>query len=229
MREAIILAGGFGTRLQHIVPNFPKPMVPIAGRPFLTYVLDSLASKGFSRVILSLGFMAEKIQVFFGNQYQGMELVYVVEKKPLGTGGAVRLAMSNSYADHVFVFNGDTYLDLEVDGLEQFWQKNNNPVIVGRQVPDTFRYGRLITDNSRVTGFSEKGVSGAGMINAGCYVFNQDQLNQFTVNSTFSLESDYLEHAVKLVDIDLFVTRGYFIDIGIPEDYELAQVEMAGF
>lgn len=225
--EAIILAGGFGTRLREVVTDVPKPMAPVAGRPFLEIVLSSLAKKGFSRVVLSLGFMADSIIGHFKDTYEGLELEYVVETEPLGTGGAVRLAMTKSNCDHVYVFNGDTYLDLEVDELERHWQNRHNPIIVGREVPDTARYGRLVVDEGRVIGFAEKGLCGPGLINAGCYVFNHNQLDQFPVNKAFSLELDFLAKAVLSQTIDAFVTHGHFIDIGVPEDYHRAQTELA--
>ena len=106
--EAIVLAGGFGTRLRQVVADVPKPMAPIADRPFLEILLGSLARKGFSQVVLSLGFMAEKISDHFGARFAGMDIAYVVEETPLGTGGAIRLALDACTQDHVFVFNGDT-------------------------------------------------------------------------------------------------------------------------
>lgn len=227
--EAIVLAGGLGTRLRNMVPNLPKPMAPIAGRPFLEILLDSLAAKGFDHVILSLGFMAEKISSHFGNRFANMDLTYAVEQEPLGTGGALRLAMNHCRNDHVFIFNGDTFLDLEIDAVEQQWSRHHHPIIVGRMVPDTARYGRLLTDNGRVVGLSEKGIAGPGLINAGCYVFNIHQLNGFSLNLPFSLESDYLAIAVNKQRLDIFVTTGHFIDIGVPEDYRRAQSELAQY
>lgn len=227
MREAVVLAGGFGTRLRQVVPDLPKPMAPIAGRPFLEILLGSLAGKGFGRVVLSLGFMADSIFGHFGSHHAGMELAYVVEDQPLGTGGAVRLAMLQCHEDHVFVFNGDTFLDLEVDVVEQHWQNHRLPIIVGREVPDAARYGRLLAENGRVTGFTEKGVYGPGLINAGCYVFNQGQLDDLPLNVPFSLEVDYLVNAVSRAPIDVFITAGQFIDIGVPDDFLRAQTELA--
>lgn len=229
MLEGIVLAGGFGTRLRDAVPDLPKPMAPVNGRPFLEILLDNLASKGFGRVILSLGYMADKITAHFGMEFSGMELLYVVEEQPLGTGGAVRLAMSECREDHLFVFNGDTFLDLEVDAVERQWQNARNPVIVGREVNDTTRYGALLTEYGRVTGFSEKGASGAGLINAGCYVLKQGQLDGFSINTSFSLETDYLAKAVQDSPFDLFTTAGQFIDIGVPEDYARAQHELGNY
>jgi len=226
--EAIVLAGGFGTRLRQAVPDLPKPMAPIAGRPFLDILLRSLAGKGFSRVVLSLGYMSDKIIAHFGPSHAGMELVYTVEQSPLGTGGAVRLAMAKCQQDHVFVFNGDTYLDLEIDAVESQWQIRREPIIVGRAVPDTARYGRLATDGARVTGFAEKGAGGTGLINGGTYVLNRGQLDGFALGQAFSLETDYLMPELARRPFDLFVTAGHFIDIGVPDDFARAQTELAG-
>ncbi len=226
--EAIILAGGFGTRLRQLVPELPKPMAPVAGRPFLEILLSALACKGFKRVILSTGYMAEKISSHFGEQYAGMELSYVVEEQPLGTGGAVRLALTQCYEEHVFIFNGDTYLDLEVDAIEKLWQIHKRPIIVGREVLDTARYGRLLTATGSVSGFTEKGVAGPGLINAGCYVFCRHQLDSFQPYLAFSLETDYLATEVTHKIFDVFVTEGLFIDIGVPQDFQLAQTMLAG-
>ena len=225
--EAIILAGGFGTRLREMVPNLPKPMAPIAGRPFLEILLLSLSRKGFTRVILSLGFMAVEISEYFGRRFAGVDLVYVVEDRPLGTGGAVRLALSICEEDHVFTFNGDTFLDLEVGEIEQLWKNNGHPIIVGRQVSDTERYGRLLIEDNNVKGFTEKGMGGPGLINAGCYVFDRRQLDCFRLNEMFSLESEFLSNLVVQTEVDVFVTEGLFIDIGIPSDYILAQTLLA--
>lgn len=224
--EAIILAGGFGTRLQSVVSDVPKPMAPVAGRPFLDIVLTSLANGGFKRVVLSLGYLSEKIVDHFGTEFNGIELAYVIEDKPLGTGGAIRLAMDQCQSDHVYIFNGDTYLDLEIDALEAMWQKHQQPIIVSREVPDTARYGRLQVESNQVTDFLEKGVVGPGLINAGTYVFPRQLLNQFTVGQPFSIEADFLSPTVKEQQVLTFISKGHFIDIGIPEDYARAQIEL---
>jgi len=225
--EAIVLAGGLGTRLRQMVPDFPKPMAPVAGRPFLEILLASLASKGFRRVILSLGYMAEKVVSHLGDSFAGMDLVYEIEQTPLGTGGAVRHALTRCESDHVFVFNGDTYLDLEVADVETQWQTHHAPIIVAREVPDTARYGRLNTAHGRILGLLEKDEAGPGLINAGCYVLPTDILDEFALGQTFSLESDFLANVVNMERFNLFVTNGHFIDIGVPEDYARAQTELA--
>ena len=226
--EAIVLAGGFGTRLRQVVPDLPKPMAPVAGRPFLEILLASLARKGFSRVVLSLGYLAEKVVAHFGERFAGMELVYAIEDSPLGTGGAVRQALERCSADHVFVLNGDTYLDVEASEVEAHWQAHRAPVIVACELTDTARYGRLETLDGRVTGFREKGQAGPGLINAGCYVLPKNILDGFPVGKAFSLETDFLVGAVARQRFDVFVTKGQFIDIGIPEDFARAQTELAG-
>ena len=229
MMEAVVLAGGLGTRLREVVPDLPKPMAPIAGRPFLEILLTSLSRKGIIRVVLSVGFMAEKISGYFGDRFGNLELIYVVEREPLGTGGAVRLGMQVCVTDHVFVFNGDTFLDLEMDQVEHHWQLHRRPIIVGREHSDTARYGRLVTAEGAVIGIAEKGATGPGLINAGCYIFNRGQLDGCPAGTAFSLETNYLPTAITNTRFDLYVTKGKFIDIGIPEDYERAQSEFVSY
>jgi D-glycero-alpha-D-manno-heptose 1-phosphate guanylyltransferase len=226
--EAIVLAGGFGTRLRHVVPDLPKPMAPVAGRPFLDILLSTLAKKGFTRIVLSLGYMAQTIVSHFGDRYQNMELVYEIEDSPLGTGGAIRAALENCCSDHAYIFNGDTYLDLEVDSLEAMWEQCRQPLIVVREVPDTARYGRVELSDGRITAFREKGEIGPGLINAGCYVLPRHLLDGFSLGQTFSLESDFFAIQIHSVRFDGFVTRGLFIDIGVPDDYAAAQAMLAG-
>jgi D-glycero-alpha-D-manno-heptose 1-phosphate guanylyltransferase len=226
--EAAILAGGLGTRLRATVPDLPKPMAAIAGRPFLEIVLASLARKGFCRIILSLGHMAEKVVSHFGVSFEGMDLIYEIEASPLGTGGALRQALARASSDHVFVFNGDTFLDLDVPELEAFWRARRLPIIVGKNVADARRYGRLETESERVVGFTAKGMPGPGLINAGCYVLPTNVLDVFEPGQAFSLEADFLAAAVKSQHFALFTTDAFFIDIGIPDDYLRAQAQLAG-
>jgi D-glycero-alpha-D-manno-heptose 1-phosphate guanylyltransferase len=226
--EAIVLAGGFGTRLRELVPAVPKPMAPVAGRPFLEIVLRGLAGKGFHRAILSVGYLAEQISGHFGESFAGMNLVYEVEDVPLGTGGAVRAALARCKDDHAFVFNGDTYLDLEADLVNRLWRERGDPIIVARAVPDVARYGSLVVQDRAVKGFLEKGGAGPGLINAGCYVLPRGILDNYPLGQSFSLEADFLVGAVAGKRFDVFETKGLFIDIGVPQDYERAQNLLAG-
>ena len=225
--QAIVLAGGFGTRLRDVVPDLPKPMAPVAGRPFLEIVLTWMSRKGFTRVVLSLGYKAGKIVDHFGSNFAGMELVYEIETTPLGTGGAIRQASRHCTGSHYFVFNGDSYLDVDVPLVETWWQQHRAPIIVARAVPDTARYGRLEVKGDQVTAFAGQGSTGSGLINGGCYVFNADQLSDRKLGQAFSIEADYFAKEVNNRRFDVFVTQGQFIDIGVPEDYARAQTELA--
>lgn len=227
--EAIVLAGGFGTRLRQVISDVPKPMAPVAGRPFLEILLTYLAKNGFQRVVLSLGHLADKVVSHFGNRYQDLELVYEIEDAPLGTGGAVRAALEHCRDDHVFVFNGDTFLDLEVPLVEALWKQNGFPVIVVREMQDTSRYGCLDVVDGRVVAFLGKGMAGPGSINAGCYVLPRHCLDDYNVGTPFSLEADYFACSVPQIQIDAFVTQGHFIDIGVPKDYDRAQIELTRY
>ncbi len=227
--EAIILAGGFGTRLRELVSDVPKSMAPIAGRPFLEILLSNLKKKGFKRIILSLGYKADVVISHFGSRFGNMELCYEVERSPLGTGGALRASLMHCRSNHVFVFNGDTFLDLETSQIEALWVANQNPIIVAREVQDTLRYGRIYDDGGYVAELVDKGIAGPGLINAGCYLLPTHVLDSFKLGQFFSLESDFLRMFVKKAPVELFVSKGFFIDIGIPSDYKLAQTELPKF
>jgi D-glycero-alpha-D-manno-heptose 1-phosphate guanylyltransferase len=226
MREAVILAGGLGTRLRSVVCDLPKPMAPVSGRPFLEIVLTMLARKGFGRVVLSLGHLSDAVVNHFGNAFEGMSLIYEIERTPLGTGGALRRALYRCDSDHALVVNGDTFLDVEAEVVEAAWQRDRTPIIVAKELPETLRYGRLDVVDGRVTGFIEKGIPGSRLINAGYYVFPTEIVNQFPPELAFSLESDFLAKEAANGRFRVFVSRGLFIDIGVPEDYARAQFEL---
>jgi len=221
--EVIILAGGFGTRLRSVLPNVPKPMAPIGEKPFLQILLEKLSEEKVKKVILSLHFMAGKIQDYFGSNFLGMEIECLVEKTPLGTGGAIRLCLENCKEEKVFVFNGDTYLDIDLKDLTRLWDQRQCPILVGRHVDDLSRYGALEIKDGIVTGMSEKAGVGAGLINAGCYVLPRNIFDSFASRKTFSFEKDFLQNNLKEKGFAFYEAEGSFIDIGIPEDYVRAQ------
>ena len=227
--EAIILAGGQGTRLRDVVPDLPKPMAPVAGRPFLEILIGSLARKGVTRAIISVGYMADKIRSHFGSRFADIDIAYAIEEVPLGTGGGLRLAMQEACLDHVFIFNGDTFLDLDLAAVEAQWQQRRRPLIVGRMVSESARYNCLQVETGRVVGFSDKGAIGNGIINAGCYVFDARQFDRIPCGHAFSIEADYLPREVGDNPFDLFLSNETFIDIGVPEDYERAQSMLAEY
>ena len=229
MIEAIILAGGLGTRLRSVVPDLPKPMAPVLGRPFLELLMRSLAKNGITRIILATGYMSEKISDYFGNKFDGVEIIYSVESEPLGTGGAVLKASRLILGDHFYVFNGDTFLDIDLVSLETKWLNEARQIIVAREVEDTARYGRLSVLDGQVTSFSEKGQVGRGLINAGCYVFCTSRFKNIHFETYFSLDADFIEPLVKSEVVLVHVINGLFIDIGVPSDFERAQSALLGF
>jgi len=227
--EAIVLAGGLGTRLRSVVPDLPKPMAPVAGRPFLEILLASLRRKGVTRVVLSVGHRAEAVVEHFAGGFRGLAIESVVEDTPLGTGGAVRLALAHCRTDPVLVLNGDTFLDLDLAALRACWQADRAPVVVARQVDDTTRFGRLQIEGDRILRFAEKGVAGPGPINAGVYLLPRDLLDTFEPGRPFSLESDFFAPEAGRRLLRAFVSDGLFIDIGVPDDYARAQRLLAPF
>jgi D-glycero-alpha-D-manno-heptose 1-phosphate guanylyltransferase len=227
MLEAIILAGGKGTRLQSVVSDVPKPLASINGTPFLSILMSYLARQGFSRFILSTGFKADLIKNHLGSHFAGIPIAYVHENVPLGTGGAIKVALDKLHADHGFVFNGDSFIEANFHEIEtywqKYWQKNQHALLVATEVADTSRYGRLNTQQNQLIGFSEKGVEGQGLINAGCYVLPKKIFEHIQMPPQFSFESDFLPLYLQQARVEVFVSEGLFIDIGIPADYQLAQ------
>ena len=224
--EAIILSGGFGTRLRSVVNNVPKPMAPILGKPFLSYILDDLSEKGFKRVVLATGYKSDIIQEYFKSSYRSLIIEYSQESIPLLTGGAVKQAMSKCESEEFFVLNGDTFFDVDYKKmLEKKRSTNADILIAGKKLYNFSRYGTLVYDDTlNVKAFHEKTFMEEGVINSGVYLFSQGIFN--TMDSTkFSLEKDFFE--VSTGDRNIFVyiddIDKYFIDIGIPNDYEKAK------
>jgi D-glycero-alpha-D-manno-heptose 1-phosphate guanylyltransferase len=202
-------------------------MAPVGGRPFLEILMNSLANKGFQHVVLSVGYRSEHIMEHFGNRFADIEIDYHVESEPLGTGGAIHASVPLCQEEHVHVLNGDTFLDVNIVELEAQWQENLEPIIVARRVEDAERYGSLVIQGYRIMAFSEKGVSGTGLINAGWYVMPTRLLGSMALQAPFSFERDFLEPNVKDLEIYAHVTTGLFIDIGVPEDYQRSQHDLS--
>ncbi|QSH41597.1 nucleotidyltransferase family protein [Lentisphaerota bacterium ZTH] len=224
--QAIILAGGLGTRLRSEVSALPKVMAPVNNRPFIEYLLDDLKRQGFSRVILAVGYMADTIIEHFGKEYAGMQIEYSVEEELLGTGGGIRQAMTMS--DHsapCFVLNGDTYLELDyAKMLQKHQQRKCQLSMTLRHVDDVYRYGAIkFDDNGIVDAFCEKGESGSGFINAGTYLLEPDVFAKYDLPQKFSFETDFLAANIKDIKPVACLAEGKFIDIGIPEDFRRVQ------
>jgi D-glycero-alpha-D-manno-heptose 1-phosphate guanylyltransferase len=209
------------------VSNVPKPMAPVAGRPFLELLLTYLKSRGVTRAILSVGYMSEAITSHFAKHPVGVDLAYEIESTPLGTGGAIAAALRHVTSDHVFVFNGDTYLDLDLSAVAAMWPGDRTPIVGACSVADTERYGRLEISERRISHFSGRGWPGAGVINAGCYLIPSNIFVGTDLPAAFSFEQEFLANQPPL-SVRVFVASGQFIDIGVPEDYHRAQRELAG-
>ena len=225
--EAIILAGGYGTRLKSVVSDVPKPMASIQSKPFLAYLLDHLKQSGFTEIILTVGYQHQVIMDYFGHQYQSMKLKYSIEKELLGTGGAIKKACEYSDSDLLFVINGDTFVEVDYFSLlQQHLSHASSLSMTLKKLPDVSRYGSVIVENGSVVSFTEKGLSGPGLINAGVYLLHKKIFDISQLPHTFSFEHHFLFPFVEKIKPGAFVTEGYFIDIGIPADYERAQVEL---
>jgi D-glycero-alpha-D-manno-heptose 1-phosphate guanylyltransferase len=222
--EAIVLAGGLGTRLRGVVDDVPKPMAPVQGRPFLALVLDQLVDAGFKTAIFAAGYRHEAIRGSFGAAYRDLSLRYSVEREPLGTGGAIRLACEQTDARDVFVLNGDTYLELDFRAMMAAHLRTRSQFSMAIcRVPDVARYGALEVHDDIVQRFLEKGRSGPGWINAGTYVLGPETRARLRPQGAFSFEHDLLAFEVSSIRPLAFRASGLFVDIGIPEDYARAQ------
>ncbi len=225
--DAIVLAGGFGTRLAHVVSDVPKPMAPVCGRPFLQYILDDLQAKGIDRIILAVGYKQEVIRSFFGSSYRGMEVLYSCEDTPLFTGGAIKQALPMCRGDGVLILNGDTYFDVDVTKLVEAGKIFPNYLVMATKRMHNFdRYGTLILNGCFVLAFQEKSPHQEGHINGGVYWMPRTYLDSISERK-FSFETDVLEPQAKAGTVVSVESDGYFIDIGVPEDYAKAQEDFA--
>lgn len=222
VNTAIILAGGLGTRLRSEIGDLPKAMAPIHGKPFLTYVFGFLKKNGIDQVILSVGYKYEVIQAFFGDQYEGIQITYAIEKEPLGTGGAIKLALEKTKADILFVLNGDTYFDLDLKSLAQFHANHKATCSIAlKRLNNVDRYGSVeLGEDSKVMAFKEKQFREETIINGGIYCIDRGVLIHYPVNTPFSFEKNYLENNPKAKNIFGKIFEDYFMDIGVPEDYQ---------
>jgi D-glycero-alpha-D-manno-heptose 1-phosphate guanylyltransferase len=226
--EAIILAGGAGTRLREAVPDLPKCLAPVAGRPFLHYLLDYLQRQGIHRFVFALGYRADMVQDYVQQEWPELQAVFAIEQSPLGTGGAIQLACGSVQNQQVLVANGDTIFKVEVEVLAAVHQTNSAACTLSlKPLPDGGRYGSVVLDNSgRITGFAEKKGHGPALINGGVYVLDVERFLQLPLQAPFSFEKDYLEAYSQQQAFYGQEQDAYFIDIGIPADFERAGREL---
>lgn len=222
--EAIVLVGGFGTRLRAVVSDVPKPLAPVAGRPFLAWLLDRLAENGMRHVVLAAGYLAEHVVASVGREWRGMSVDYSVEAAPLGTGGAVRQACSLLQGSAAHVLNGDTFLCYDMHALERATCRAEADLGMAlARVDDVARYGAVVCEGARIDGFREKGENGPGYINAGSYFLTPAAIRMLPAEQAFSFETRVLAPLTAAGRVCGFEATSGFIDIGVPEDYERAQ------
>lgn len=232
IREAVILAGGLGTRLRSVVSDLPKPMAPVNGRPFLDYQLAYLAFFGVKKVILAVGYLHEKIIQHYGDHFGNLSIEYSIEHEPLGTGGALKLALEKTTVNPILVTNGDTFFELELSKFRDFYRMRDARLTIAlREVDDTSRYGKITIDwDGRITEFSEKSEEGGpGFINGGIYLLDKNFFSSFQLPDKFSLERDFLQQIYKTHPIYGMICRKYFVDIGVPEEYERTREDFSYF
>lgn len=229
--EVIILAGGQGTRLRSVVQDIPKCLAPVAGRPFLEYMLDYLSAYPVDHVVFSVGYLKEQVMSYVQAHSWPFSYDYAVEDTPLGTGGGIRLALEKCHGERVFVFNGDTFFPLPLDAVPFA-----GPVTVALKPMKAFsRYGAVTVIPSgrsessvshTITAFREKAYCEEGLINAGVYAIDRTKLHLEALPARFSFEKDVLEPMAAARELQGWPVESYFIDIGIPEDYDKAQWEI---
>lgn len=239
VKEAIILAGGLGTRLRDAVPDLPKCMAPVAGRPFLFYVINYLRSQGIEKFIFSLGYKHEIIEEWLADQFATLDYQCVIEKEPLGTGGAILLACKQATGKHVVIANGDTIFKINIELLvERHLEKGADCTLALKPMKNFDRYGVVeLEKDGWIANFQEKKFYASGLINGGVYALNRERFmaellpekisyEGIDIYKKFSFEKDYLEKFTILRNFNSIIDDGYFIDIGIPEDYDRAQKEL---
>jgi D-glycero-alpha-D-manno-heptose 1-phosphate guanylyltransferase len=225
--EAIILAGGLGTRLRAAVPDLPKPMAPIHGRPFLEHQMDYWIAQGVTRFILSVGYKRELIEAHFGTAYRNCAVVYAREEEPLGTGGGLLLALAEAQTESILVLNGDTFFEVALDNLyAQHTATQAQLTIALHRVPHNDRYGEVVLNaDHAIAAFSAKPSGSEGIINGGVYMMQRKAMLSlgWKPGDKVALEQDLfpalLDRKLPIFGVEY---PGAFIDIGVPEDYQRA-------
>ncbi len=226
--EAIILAGGLGTRLKSAVPDLPKCLAPVNGKPFISYVIQYLKEQGVEKFIFALGYKREFFERFLKAEQSTINYQVSTEQEPLGTGGAIKAACLQATERNVLITNGDTLFKVDVNNISAFHFKSGADCTLALKPMQNFeRYGVVELDNDySVKNFKEKKYYKEGLINGGLYALNVQRFLKKELPEKFSFEKNYLEKFYSERKIYGMVQDAYFIDIGIPEDYTRAQLEI---
>jgi D-glycero-alpha-D-manno-heptose 1-phosphate guanylyltransferase len=221
---AVILAGGLGTRLRSVIPGKPKVIAEVNNQPFIIYLLKQLDNLGLDKVVICTGYMSEVVKKEIGSNYNKMHIIYSEEKKPLGTGGALRLAMPLIKTQSILVMNGDSYLDINLNNfIEWATHKKTNAALCLVKMKDTKRFGRVVlNDDFRIKSFEEKNKNDVpGYINAGIYILDKELLITVPVGEFCSIESDLFQNWLHK-NCYGYICDNIFFDIGTPESYREA-------
>lgn len=227
--ECIVLAGGLGTRLRSEVENLPKCMAPVNGIPFLEYVFQYLESQFVDHVVLSLGYKHRVVTDWLNGKAFTFKIERVVESEPMGTGGGIKLALRKCTEAQTFILNGDTLFKVDLQAMKALLQPADKAVLALKRMEKFDRYGAVRTDaGNKIIAFEEKKYCEQGLINGGIYLLNNTLVNPHHFPDKFSFEKDFLEPEAANRSLRGYEDEGYFIDIGIPEDFRRAQKELAG-
>jgi len=223
--EAIILAGGMGTRLKDVIQNIAKPMAPVGDKPFLYYVFNWISRYFVEKVILSVGYKAESVIDFFGNLVLDIPVEYVIEEKPLGTGGAIKSAAKEAEGKDILVLNGDTLFTVDLDKFFEFHISTESLFSIALKKMHFFdRYGTVDMEGNTIKKFNEIKYCDDGLINGGIYLINKQFIDSWEMPEVFSLEKDILEKTAGKSFLKGMIFNDPFLDIGIPEDYSKAEI-----
>jgi D-glycero-alpha-D-manno-heptose 1-phosphate guanylyltransferase len=221
MKEVIILAGGLGTRLKPVVSDLPKCLADVAGKPFLSYILDSLIDYNYNHYIFSLGYKSKFVVDFLTSHYPQLNFTFSIEKEPLFTGGAIRLALDFCKSDNQLIVNADTYFGIDLNKFLSSHINQNADISIALKYMEKFdRYGVVQFDeNMNIHSFEEKKYQDCGYINGGYINIKKSVLMGKALNTPFSFERDFLFLNLSKLKIMAHIANDYFIDIGIPEDF----------
>ncbi|MBP2294255.1 HAD-IIIA family hydrolase [Azospirillum rugosum] len=225
VHQAIILVGGRGTRLGPLTDDTPKPLLPVGGRPFLGYLVDTLFRHGFRDIVMLAGYRGESVARFCEEARRpGLSLRCVIETEPAGTGGALR-PVADLLEPQFLLLNGDTLFDVNFNDLTVPPLPEDGSRLARlalRRVPDTSRYGAIAVDGERIVAMREKAGQGEGLINGGIYLLDKRVLDRLPA-SPCSIESDLFPRLVAEGAIEGRAYDAFFLDIGVPADFALAQ------
>jgi len=223
--SAAILAGGLGTRLRSVLQDLPKVLAEVLNRPFLTFLFDQLLYAGLRSLVLCTGYKGEEVRKQLGHAYGSLNLLYSQEDAPLGTGGALRLALPHLSSDTVLVMNGDSYVNADLRAFLNWFSLNDlSAALVLNKMTDTSRYGRVILDeNGAIQSFEEKGgKANTGWINSGVYLFRKKLLQAIPRGRHYSLEREFFP-SLLAKGLYGYPCQGEFLDIGTPDSYAEAE------